>query len=57
MSSRGTVAVLSFESGHDTAVALVGTLVLARAVDDEDLSNEILRAAAASLRLPEAAAH
>lgn len=37
--------------------SLVGAMVLARAVDDEDLSNEILRAAAASLRLPEAAAH
>ena len=37
--------------------SLVGAMVLARAVDDEDRSNEILRAAAASLRLPEAAAH
>lgn len=33
--------------------SLVGAMVLARAVDDEDLSNEILRAAAVSLRLPE----
>ena len=32
---------------------LVGAMVLARAVDDEELSNEILNATAASLRLPE----
>lgn len=36
---------------------LVGAMVLARAVDDEDLSNEILHAAATSLRLPAGAAH
>ncbi|MBL7091201.1 TetR/AcrR family transcriptional regulator [Acidovorax sp.] len=32
---------------------LVGAMVLARAVDDEELSNEILNATAAALRLPE----
>ena len=35
--------------------SLVGAMVLARAVDDEALSNEILHATAVSLRLPEPA--